>query len=63
MRGTALGTESRGMAYQSPGMAHVDVLHEPGGDYEQAVVKEVARAALSRWDERVSHHEIAIDLQ
>ena len=34
-----------------------------GDDYEQAVVKEAARAALSRWDERVSHHEVAVDLQ
>ncbi len=34
-----------------------------GDDYEQAVVEEAARAVLSRWDERVSHHEIAIDLQ
>ena len=33
-----------------------------GDDYEQAVVGADARRALSRWDERVSHHEVAIDL-
>jgi heme-degrading monooxygenase HmoA len=33
-----------------------------GEDYEQAVVEETARRALSRWDERVSHHDVAIDL-
>jgi len=33
-----------------------------GDDYEQAVVEETARQALSRWDERVSHHEVAVDL-
>jgi heme-degrading monooxygenase HmoA len=31
-----------------------------GDDYEQAVVEDAARAALSRWDERVSHHEAAV---
>jgi heme-degrading monooxygenase HmoA len=29
-----------------------------GDDYEVAVVEEDARRALSRWDERVSHHEV-----
>jgi heme-degrading monooxygenase HmoA len=33
-----------------------------GDDYEQAVVEADARRALSHWDERVSHHEVAIDL-
>jgi hypothetical protein len=33
-----------------------------GDDYEQAVVEEAARQALSRWDERVSHHEVAVDV-
>jgi heme-degrading monooxygenase HmoA len=31
-----------------------------GDDYEQAVVEDAARAALSRWDERVAHHEVAV---
>ena len=31
-----------------------------GDDYERAVVEDAARAALSRWDERVSHHEVAV---
>ena len=31
-------------------------------DYEQAVVEETARQALSRWDERVAHHDVAVDL-
>lgn len=34
-----------------------------GNDYEQAVVEETARQALSRWDEQVTHHEVAVDLQ
>jgi acyl dehydratase len=29
-------------------------------DDEQAVVEDAARAALSRWGERVSHHEAAV---
>jgi hypothetical protein len=33
-----------------------------GDDYERAVVEEVARRALSRWDERVSHHEVVAEL-
>ena len=33
-----------------------------GDDYERAVVEEAARAALSRWDERVSHHEVAVQV-
>jgi heme-degrading monooxygenase HmoA len=33
-----------------------------GEDYGQAVVEETARQALSRWDERVSHHDVALDL-
>jgi hypothetical protein len=33
-----------------------------GDDYEPAVVEETAREALSRWDERVCHHEVAVDL-
>jgi heme-degrading monooxygenase HmoA len=33
-----------------------------GDDYEVAVVEEAARRALSRWDERVSHHEVAAEL-
>ena len=33
-----------------------------GENYEFAVVEDDARQALSRWDERVSHHEVAVDL-
>ena len=33
-----------------------------GDDYEYAVVEDVARAALSHWDERVTHHEVAVSL-
>jgi hypothetical protein len=33
-----------------------------GEEYELAVVEETARRALSRWDERVSHHDVAVDL-
>ena len=33
-----------------------------GEDYERAVVEEAAQRALIRWDERVTHHEVAIDL-
>jgi hypothetical protein len=31
----------------------------PGDNYEQAVVEDAARDGLSRWDERVSYHEVA----
>jgi heme-degrading monooxygenase HmoA len=34
-----------------------------GDDYELAVVEEAARQALSRWDERVSHHEVVAELE
>lgn len=34
-----------------------------GDDCEQAVVEDDARRALSRWDDRVAHHEVVIDLQ
>jgi heme-degrading monooxygenase HmoA len=29
-----------------------------GDDFEAAVVEEAARRVLSRWDERVTHHEV-----
>jgi|SRR5215470_4470538 len=34
-----------------------------GDDYEQAVIEDAARRALSRWDERVCHHEVAVELE
>ena len=33
-----------------------------GDDYEEAVIEEAAQRALSRWDERVSHHEVVAEL-
>lgn len=33
-----------------------------GTDPERAVVEDVARRALSRWDDRVSHHEVVVDV-
>jgi heme-degrading monooxygenase HmoA len=33
-----------------------------GEDYQQALVEEAARAALTHWDEQVSHDEVAVDL-
>lgn len=39
-----------------------DVRAFAGEDPELAVVEEAARRALTRWDERVSHHEVAVDL-
>jgi heme-degrading monooxygenase HmoA len=33
-----------------------------GENYERAVVAEEARRALIRWDEQVTHHEVAVDL-
>jgi len=33
-----------------------------GENYEQAVLEDDARRALSRWDERVSHAEVAVSL-
>ena len=29
----------------------------------QLVVEEAARHALSRWDERVTHHEVSVDIR
>jgi heme-degrading monooxygenase HmoA len=34
-----------------------------GDDIEGAVVADAAQAALSRWDERVLHHEVALHLR
>src|SRR6516225_5673016 len=31
-----------------------------GDDYEQAVVEDAAQQALSRWDDRVAHHDVVI---
>jgi heme-degrading monooxygenase HmoA len=33
-----------------------------GEDYEEAVVEDAAQQALSRWDDRVTHHDVVIDL-
>ena len=33
-----------------------------GDDYEQAVVEEAARRALSHWDEQVTHHDVIADI-
>ncbi|HWM06733.1 MAG TPA: antibiotic biosynthesis monooxygenase [Actinophytocola sp.] len=33
-----------------------------GAHPERAVVEDHARAALARWDEEVTHHEVAVDL-
>jgi heme-degrading monooxygenase HmoA len=40
-----------------------DVRGFAGKDPEQAVVEEIARRALTRWDERVTHHEVMVDLR
>jgi hypothetical protein len=34
-----------------------------GDGYEQALVEDAAGQALSRWDERVSHHEVVTQLE
>jgi hypothetical protein len=34
-----------------------------GAEYEQAVVEDAAKLSLSRWDERVSHHELVADVR
>ena len=39
-----------------------DVRAFAGADPELAVVEERARRSLARWDERVTHHEVAVDL-
>jgi heme-degrading monooxygenase HmoA len=33
-----------------------------GENYSQAVVEDTARAALTRWDEHVSHHDVAVNV-
>ena len=43
---------------------HLDAVRGfTGAGYERAVVEEAARAALSRRDERVAHHEVAVRVQ
>ncbi|WP_223297323.1 antibiotic biosynthesis monooxygenase family protein [Catenulispora acidiphila] len=39
-----------------------DVRGFAGDDPGRAVVEETARRALTRWDERVTHHDVAVDL-
>jgi heme-degrading monooxygenase HmoA len=34
-----------------------------GDDYEVALVEEAGQRALSRWDERVTHHEVVARLE
>ena len=34
-----------------------------GDDHERAIVEDAARQALSRWDDRVAHHDVVVDLQ
>ncbi len=34
-----------------------------GTEYEQAVAEDAAKQSLSRWDERVSHHEVVADVR
>ena len=33
-----------------------------GDDDERAVVEDAARLALSHWDDRVTHHEVVVDV-
>ena len=40
-----------------------DVRAFAGEDPEQAVLEDAARRALTRWDERVTHHEVTVDLR
>jgi len=43
--------------------ANLDAVREfAGDDYEQAVVADTARTALSRWDDRVVHHDVAVQV-
>ncbi|MFI9551075.1 antibiotic biosynthesis monooxygenase family protein [Nonomuraea endophytica] len=42
------------------GMAEIRAF--AGEDPGRAVLADVARRALTRWDERVTHHEVAVDL-
>ena len=39
-----------------------DVRTFAGEDPEQAVVEKIARRALARWDEHVTHHDVTVDL-
>jgi heme-degrading monooxygenase HmoA len=40
-----------------------DIRGFAGDDYELAVVAEPARQALTRWDDRASHHEVVSELE
>jgi heme-degrading monooxygenase HmoA len=33
-----------------------------GKNYEQAVVEDAARQALTRWDQQVAHHDVAVEV-
>ena len=39
-----------------------DIRAFAGEDPEQAVIEETARRALTRWDERVTHHDVTVAL-
>ena len=39
-----------------------DVRTFAGEDPEQTVVEEAARRTLTRWDRRVTHHDVTVDL-
>ncbi len=42
----------------------MDAVRAFAGDRpEEAVVEDTARRVLTRWDERVVHHEVTVDLQ
>jgi heme-degrading monooxygenase HmoA len=40
-----------------------DVHAFAGAEPEQAVVEDAARRVLTRWDERVTHHQVAVDIR
>jgi hypothetical protein len=42
---------------------HLNAIRDfAGDDYEQAVMEEPARTALTRWDERVIHHVVEVSV-
>ena len=40
-----------------------DVRAFAGADPEQAVIEDAARRSLTRWDDRVTHHEVTVEVE
>lgn len=60
-RGWAASTAAADL-YQRHFTSIDDVRAFAGEEPERAVVEDAARRVLKRWDERVNHHDVTVDL-